>query len=139
MRFCKDIAKLVILGILDLHGYPHPNWYHQLVENYCVYLQAKNELPPPCFSGDIAKMCKLILGTSGMSGLKALMFICMLKIQFIVHFFLDILQFKESCNLMGQQHFCPSLKSHNFVRSGIGGEISITILVFILDFPIKNY
>ena len=41
----------------------------QLVENLCVYLQAKNQLYPLCFSGDISKMYKfLILGTLGMPG-----------------------------------------------------------------------
>ena len=41
---------------------------------------------------------------------------------------------KESCNLNGQQHFGSQLENQNFVRYGIGAEISITILVFILDY-----
>ena len=41
---------------------------------------------------------------------------------------------KESCDLNGQQHFGPQLENQNFVRYGIGAEISITILVFILDY-----
>ena len=32
------------------------------------------------------------------------MFICMQKTNFIIHFFLEILHFKESCNLIGWQH-----------------------------------
>ena len=56
----------------------------------------------------------------------------MQKINFIIHFFLKILQFKESCNLTAWQHFGPQLKTQNFVRSG--GEISITMLVFILGY-----
>ena len=32
---------------------------------------------------------------------------CMTKINFIVHFFLEILHFNESFNLIGQQHFGP--------------------------------
>ena len=47
-------------------GYAHLKWYYQLVENFRVYLQAKNQLYPPRFSGDIAKICKLILDASGM-------------------------------------------------------------------------
>ena len=35
------------------------------------------------------------------------MFLRMQKINFIIHFFLDILQFKESCSLIGQKHFGP--------------------------------
>ena len=61
-RYCK----LVILGTLAMPGYAQPKWYCQLVENFCVYLQAKNQLHPPCFSGD-AKTWKLIFGTLRMS------------------------------------------------------------------------
>ena len=43
-------------------------------------------------------------------------FICMPKITFIIHFFLEILHFKESCNLIGQCHFGPSFKNQNFGR-----------------------
>ena len=32
------------------------------------------------------------------------MFICMPKINFIIHFFLEILHFKESCNLIDRHH-----------------------------------
>ena len=48
------------------------------------------------------------------------------------HFFFNILHFKESCNLIGGQHF--GLKNQNFARYGIGGEMSVAILVFILDY-----
>ena len=45
------------------------NWDFQLVENSRVYLQAKNQLHPPYFSGDMAKRCRvLILGALGMPG-----------------------------------------------------------------------
>ena len=68
--------------------------------------------------------------------LKTSMFICMQKINFIIHFFLTILHFKESCNLIGRQHFGPKLETQNYARCF--GEISITILVFIIDyFPEK--
>ena len=60
------------------------------------------------------------------------MFICMLKIKFIIHFF-EIEHLKESCNLIGRQHFGPQLENQNFARYGIGGKISITILLFTLD------
>ena len=50
-------------------GYAHPNCYYQLVENFRVYLQAKNQFHPTCLSGDLAKIIKLlILGTLGMPG-----------------------------------------------------------------------
>ena len=56
----------LVLGTLGMPGYAHLKWYYQLVENFRVYLQAKNQLYPPRFSGDIAKICKLILDASGM-------------------------------------------------------------------------
>ena len=62
------------------------------------------------------------------------MFIYIPKIHFIIHFFLEILHFKESCNLIGWQHFGPQLQNQNFARYGIGREISTTILLSILDY-----
>ena len=123
-RYCK-----LVLGTLGMHSYIDQNWYYQLVENFRVYLQAYNQLHPPSphvFSGYIVKICKvLILGTLGMPGCthpclvahtqndsinlqKTLMFICMPKINFIISFFLEILHFKESCNLMAD-----SILAHN--------------------------
>ena len=58
------------------------------------------------------------------------MFICMQKINSIIHFFLTILNFKESCNLIGWHHFGP-LETQNYAR--YVGEIT-TILVFIIDY-----
>ena len=62
------------------------------------------------------------------------MFICMPKIHFIIHFFPEILHFKESCNLIVQQHFDQQLQNQSFARYGTDEETSITILVFILDY-----
>ena len=69
---------------------------------------------------------------------KTSMFICMPKIKFIIHFFLEILHFKESCSLIGWQHLGPQLETQKFFRYGIGGEMLVTILVFILDYFQKN-
>ena len=38
-RYCKT----VVLGTLSMPGYAHHEWYYHLVENFCVYLQAKNQ------------------------------------------------------------------------------------------------
>ena len=115
-RYCK----LIVSGTLGMPGNRNPKRYCQLEENFRVYLQAKNPKNLPCFSGDIAKINKLvILGTLGTTCLvahtqndsinlyKTSMFICKPKIDFIIHFFLEILHFKESCNLIGWQHFGP--------------------------------
>ena len=62
------------------------------------------------------------------------MFICMPKVKFIIHFFLEILHFKELCNFIGWQHLGPWLEIQSFARYGVGVEISIKILVFTLDY-----
>ena len=50
-------------------GFVHPKWYYQLVENVHVYLWAKIQIHPPCFSRGIVKICKLlILSTLGIPG-----------------------------------------------------------------------
>ena len=56
------------------------------------------------------------------------------QINFIIHFFPEIIHFKESCNLTGRQHFGQYIKNQNFARYGIGGETSITILVFTIGY-----
>ena len=56
-----------------MSGYTNPKCkkYYQLAQNFSVHLQTKNQLQPPCFSGDIAKICTLlILSTLGMPGCK---------------------------------------------------------------------
>ena len=64
--------------------------------------------------------------------MKISMFICMQKINFIIHFFLTKLHFKEYCNFISQQHFGPQPETQNYDR--YVGEISVTILVFIIDY-----
>ena len=56
----------------------------------------------------------------------------MQKIHFIIHFFITTLHFKEFCNLIRWQNFGPLLRTQNSAR--YVGEISIAILVFILDY-----
>ena len=51
-------------GCLHASNYTSTN-----VENFCIYLQAREQLHPPCFSIAIAKIWKLpIFGTLGMPG-----------------------------------------------------------------------
>ena len=67
--YCKDIVNLlfwVLWACLATHT--QSDIYYHLVEHFYVYLQAKNQLHPLWFYGDIAKICKLILGTLGMPG-----------------------------------------------------------------------
>ena len=84
----------------------------------------------------------VILGTVGTNGYahqkcyyQPVEILCLLAKNILYnYFFLKILDFKESCSLTGQQHFGPYTENQNFARYGIGGEIPITILVFILDY-----
>ena len=112
-------------------------------------LSGKKSTSPTWFSGGIAKICELlIVHTLGMPGCtypndsinlsKTTMLTCMPKINFIIHFFLEILHFKESCNLIDWQHFGPWLENQNFVRHAIGGKIITTIIVSILDYFLEK-
>ena len=121
LQISQRYCKLVILCTSGMPGYAHPKWQYQLVVNFRVYLQAKYQLYPPHFSGDIEKIWKLILilinifqtclvthtQNDSINLQKTLMFVDMPTINFIIHFFLEILYFKESCNLIGQYHFGP--------------------------------
>ena len=61
---------------------------------------------------------------------KTLALICKPKTNFITPSFLEILHFKESSNLIGQQHFQPKQEDQDFARYEIVDKILI-ILVFI--------
>ena len=60
-KYCK-----LLLGFLGIPGYAHPKWCYQLVENFHVYLQTKNQLHHPHFFANVAKIWRLLilLGTS---------------------------------------------------------------------------
>ena len=110
-RYCK----LVVFSTLDMPGSANPKWYYHLVGIFCVYLQAKNQLHTHAFMDILQRHASLFwvlwaclvtftqIDSINLS--KTLIFICIQKINFIIHFFLKILQFKESCNLIGWQHF----------------------------------
>ena len=125
-------------GLCKLKVIPSTCW-----EFLCLSA-GKNQLHLLCFFVDIARHANLFwvlwkclvmhIQNDSINLQKTSMFICMPKIKFIIVFFLEILHFKESCNLIGWQHFGPQLETQNFVRYGISGEISITILIFILDY-----
>ena len=110
-RYCK----LVVFGTLRLSGFAHQKWYYHLAQNVCVYLQEKKIKKISfilCASMEIfqgyaklfwvlwACMVALIQNDSIILQ-KSLTFICMQKIHFIIHFFLRVLYFKESCKLIG--------------------------------------
>ena len=55
------------------------------------------------------------------------------KISFITQVILEILNFQQSCNLIGQQHFGPKLKKETFVKHGICSGKSRIPRIFILE------
>ena len=81
-RYYKDIVNL-FLNTLSTYGYANPKWYCQLVEDFRVYLQAKNQFHPHFW-----RYCKDMLtyfeyfGHAWLHTLKMIvsMFICMPKI-----------------------------------------------------------
>ena len=114
-RYCK----LVILGTLDMPGYAH---LKKIVSNYreLLCLTSKKSTQSPMFSWRYCKVlyinfliwvlwvCMAMQTQNDSTNLqKTLMSICMPKTNFIIHFFFGILHFKESCSLIGQQHFDP--------------------------------
>ena len=60
------------------------------------------------------------------------MFMCMQNNKIHHSFLSDNIHVQESCNLIGCQHFGPQLETQNVAR--YVGEISIAILVLILDY-----
>ena len=88
------------------------------VEKFCVYLQAKIIFIPHAFMEILYRYVNLfwvlwaclvtITQNDSITFHKTSMFICMQKMNFIINPLLTILHFKESCNLIGQQHFGPT-------------------------------
>ena len=126
LRYYKNIANL-LFWVLWVCLTLHIQWYYQLVEKFCVHPQAKNQLHSPCFFEDAAKIGKLLIwvlwaclamhtqnGTIKLS--KTSMFICTPKIHFIIHFLLEILDFKEPSNLIGWQYFGPLTREPEYCQ-----------------------
>ena len=119
LEILQIYCKLFILGTLVKPGYTHPKYYH-LVENFRIYLQAKEPLQPHVFLEILHRYANFLfwvlwacLDTHTQNGSinlqKILKFLCIPEINLIIHFFLEILHFKKSCGLiMGS-----SISTHN--------------------------
>ena len=118
LKIWQRYCKLVILGTLGMPDYAYLKRYYHLVENFCLSNRQKINLVSHVFLeilqryGNflfwVFRVCMATQTQNDSINLqKTLMSICMPKINFIIHFFLGILHFKESCNLIGQQHFDP--------------------------------
>ena len=97
------------------------------------------------------RYCKLvILGSLSMPGhpcqhnsislYETLMFTCIQKINLVHHFFLEMLHFKESCNLSSQDHFDTYLRTRLSIGKGL--HMKHKWQCFILDYfqkKLKNF
>ena len=114
-RYCK----LVILDTLGMLGYAHLKRYYNLVETFCLSDRQKINFVSHVFLEILQRYVNFLFWVlwvcmakqtqnDSINLQKTSMSICMPKINFIIHFFLGgILHFKESRNLIGQQHFDP--------------------------------
>ena len=118
LKILERYCKLVILDTFDTHGFAYPKWYYQHVEYFCAYLQAKIASSLLMFFCRYCKDINFLLWTlwaslathtqnDSINLQKTSMFIWMPKINFIIHFCLEILHFKKSWNLTGWQRFGP--------------------------------
>ena len=96
-----------VLSTLGMPDLTSPKWYYQLVKNFRVYLQAKNNFISHALLEILQRYANfliwvlwtcLIANTQNdrINLCKTLMFICMQKTNFSIHFILEILHFKKS-------------------------------------------
>ena len=129
LKILKRNGKLVILGNLSMPGHT-PKMVVSVWGNIRHLSAGKKSTSSFTFSLSyflLQRYCKLVMHTQSdtISLLKIFVFICRhQKINFIPHAFLKI----------GWQHFGQQIENQNFVKYGIGAEISTTILAFILDY-----
>ena len=120
LKILQRHCKLIAFGTLGMPGYANPKWNYQLVQNFRVYLQAKNQLQPPpyAFLEILQRYANFLFWVlwaclvahtqnDSINLYKTSMFICMPKINFVIHFLLEILHLKKSSNLIDWQHFGP--------------------------------
>ena len=116
LKILQRNSKLVILSYLGMPGNIHLKRWHHFEETFDVYLRAKNQLHSSIFLEILQRYVNFLfwvlwtyLATPtqnhSINFQETLMFICMPKINFIIHFFLEIFHFRESCNLIHQEHF----------------------------------
>ena len=129
-RFCK----IVILGTFGIPDCCHQKQQYQLVQLFDVYLHAKSKVVAHLFLEILQIYSKLvILGTLDMSTPTKndsinvetnVNFHLRTKNQLHTFFFIEILHFKESCNLIAHEHFWPITRELGFCQIWACSEIS---------------
>ena len=112
LRYFKDFENVLVWVFSPWLTILIENWKDQLVGKFEFYLHINNLL---YISLDIAKLLQTCYFSyfenawpqAPKTTLSTLMFIYVEKIKLFPRFFLEILHFKESCNLIGQEHFGP--------------------------------
>ena len=120
LRYCKDIVNWLFLAIWACLATLTQSDTINLVENFCVYLQAKINFILHAIMKMLHRYVNLfwvlwaclvtLTQNDSITSQKTSMFIFMQKIKFIIQLFLTILHFKESCNLLGWQHLFHNLR-----------------------------
>ena len=118
LKILQRYCKVVILGTLSIPGYAHLKRYYHLLENFCLSDRQKINFVSHVFLEILQRYANFLFWVlwvcmakqtqnHSINLQKTSMSTCTPEINFIIHFFLGILHFKESCNLIGQQHFDP--------------------------------
>ena len=103
---------LVILGTLGMSGYAHLKRYYHLVENFCLSGWQKINFVSHAFLEKLQRYQNFLFWVlwvcmatqtqnDSINFQKTSMSICMPKMNFTIHFCLEILHSKESSNLIG--------------------------------------
>ena len=118
LRICKDIADLLFWEFWAWLAMHTQKDTIKLKKIFLFIVKQKIKILTHVFQGDIAKICKLlILGTLGMPAYAHPKWYYQIVENFDVYLHaintlhhslcLEILNFKEPCNLIGWQHFGP--------------------------------
>ena len=115
IKFILHVFLEILQMILQTYfGYFGHTWLHtpKVILSTCRKLSClpegkKINFIPHIFLEILQIYAKFLFWVLWVCLLKTSIFICMPKINFIIQCFLEILHFKESCNLIGQQHFGP--------------------------------
>ena len=144
-RYCR----LVILGILGMAGYAHPKRYYKVKENFLVYRQTKNQNPHSRLSGGYCKdMQTSYFGYFGYACIctpKMVLSNCRKfwrlsachKYTSSFTFSWDI-KFWRTLQFDWLTAFWPITREPDFYEIWEWREISITMLVFFLDYFLEK-
>ena len=118
-------SKLVILGNLIMSRHTHLKQQYHFEETFDIYLQAKSQLHPPCFLERYVNLlwiiwaCLITNQNNSTNLQKTLTFIRMKKLNFIIHFFLEILHFRNPAILLADSILALNLRPRNWRDMGL--------------------